>query len=147
MKLGPLILAAGAAGVLAGAGTAAAAAGPSCNLASPARVKSALGLTVKSPSVTRNGPVTVCLFASAPPLLVRFETNETAALFAIGRKSFAQHSEPTKTVSGLGSQAYSSSIGSTNTIVALTNKTELLITGNEPLAKLVALAKLILPSL
>ena len=37
--------------------------------------------------------------------------------------------------------------GKSNTIVVLKNKTELLITANEPLAKLEALAKLILPSL
>ena len=148
MKLVPLLVATGAAAVLAGTGAAAAASGPSCSLASPKRVKSALGLTVASPSVTRNGPVTVCLFASNPPLLVRFQTHETASMFAAGRKGFGQHGEPTKTVNGLGTQAYSSSIGSTsNTIVVLKSTTELLITGNEPLTKLVALAKLILPSL
>ena len=148
MKLVPLVLATGAAAVLASTGTAAAVSGPSCSLASAKRVKSAVGLTVASPSVTKNGPVTVCLFTSTPVLLVRFETNETASMFAVGRKGFGQHGEPTKTVNGLGTEAYSSSIGSTsNTIVVLESKTELLITANEPLAKLVALAKLILPSL
>jgi hypothetical protein len=148
MKLVPLILATGAVTVLATTANAAAVSGPSCNLASAKRVKSALGLTVASPSVTKNGPVTVCLFASSRPLLVRFETNETASLFAFGRTSFGQHGEPTKTVNGLGTQAYSSSIGTTsNTIVVLKNKTELLITANEPLAKLEALATLILPAL
>jgi hypothetical protein len=148
MKLVPLVLATGAAAVLASTGTAAAASGPSCNLASAKRVKAALGLTVASPSATKSGPVTVCLFTSTPPLLVRFETNATESLFAFGRKSFGQHGEPTKTVNGLGTQAYSSSIRSTsNTIVVLKSKTELLITANEPLAKLVTLAKLILPSL
>jgi hypothetical protein len=148
MKLVPLVLATGAAAVLASTGTAAAVSGPSCSLASAKRVKSAVGLTVASPSVTKNGPVTVCLFTSTPVLLVRFETNETASMFAVGRKGFGQHGEPTKTVNGLGTEAYSSSIASTsNTIVVLKSKTELLITANEPLAKLVALAKLILPSL
>ena len=149
MKLVPLVLAIGAAAVLASTGTAAAGSGPSCNLASAKSVKSALGITVRSPSVTKNGPVTVCLFTSTPPLLVRFETNETASLFAFGRKSFGQHGEPTKTVNGLGTQAYSSTLagGKSNTIVVLKNKTELLITANEPLAKLEALAKLILPSM
>jgi len=148
MKLVPLVLATGAAAILASTATAAAASAPSCSLASTSRVKSALGIAVGSPSVTKNGPVTVCLFASAHPLLVRFETDETASLFTAGRKSFGQHGEPTKTVNGLGTQAYSSSIGSTsNTIVVLKNTTELLITSNEPLAKVVALAKLILPSL
>jgi hypothetical protein len=69
-------------------------------------------------------------------------------MFAAGQKSFTQHGQPTKTVNGLGTKAYSSTFaGKTNTIVVLKNKTELLITANEPLAKLEALAKLILPSL
>ncbi len=149
MKLAPLILATGAAAVLASTGAAAAASGPSCGLASATRVKSAVGITVGSPSVTKNGPVTVCEFAGPPPLLVRFQTGETASMFAAGRKSFTQHREPTKTVSGLGTAAYSSSIagGKANTIIVLKNTTELLITASEPLAKLESLAKLILPSL
>ena len=149
MKLVPLVLATGAAAVLASTATAAAASGPSCSLASAKSVKSALGITVASPSVTKNGPVTVCLFTSTSALLVRFETNETASMFAVGRKSFGQHGEPTKTVNGLGTTAYSSTFagGKSNTIVVLKNKTELLITANEPLAKLEALAKVILPSL
>ena len=148
MKFVPLVLATGAAVALAGTGTAAAVSGPSCNLASAKSVKSALGITVGSPSVTKNGPVTVCEFASTSPLLVRFETNESASMFAAGQKSFTQHGQPTKTVNGLGTKAYSSTFaGKTNTIVVLKNKTEMLITANEPLAKLEALAKLILPSL
>jgi hypothetical protein len=148
MKLVPLVVATGAAAVLAGTGVAAAASGPSCDLASAKRVKSTVGITVGAASVTKNGTVTVCFFASSPPLLVRFQTNETQSLFTVGRKGFGQHGEPTKTVTGIGTEAYSSNIGSTsNTIVVLKGKTELLITANEPLAKLVALAKLILPSL
>jgi hypothetical protein len=122
-------------------------AGPSCNLASAKRVKSALGITVGAPLVTRNGPVTVCQFMSKTALLVRFQTNETTALFAYGRKSFAQHGELTKPVGGLGTTAYSSTFGGASTIVVLQGKTELLITSTESLAKVEALAKLILPSL
>jgi hypothetical protein len=122
-------------------------AAPSCNLASAKKVKSALGITVGAPLVTRNGPVTVCQFESKVALLVRFETSETAALFAAGRKSFAQHGAPTKPVSRLGTSAYSSSFGGANTIVVLKGKTELLITSTDSLAQVEALAKLILPSL
>jgi hypothetical protein len=149
MKLVPLVLATGAAGVPASTGTAAAVSRPSCNLVSPKSVKTAIGITVGSPSMTKNATVTVCLFATKSGLLVRFETSETPALFAAGRNSFGQHGEPTKTVNGLGTQAYSSTFagGKSNTIVVLENKTELLITSSEPLAKLEALAKLILPSL
>jgi hypothetical protein len=121
--------------------------GPSCNLASAKRVKSALGITVASPSVTKNRTVTVCQFRSKLGLLVRFETNESASLFAVGRKSFEKHGEATKTVNGLGTKAYSSSAGGFTTIVVLKNNTELLVTAKVSLAKIVALAKLILPSL
>lgn len=121
--------------------------GPSCNLASAKRVKSALGITVASPSATKNRTVTVCQFRSKSGLLVRFQTNESASLFAVGRKSFEKHGEPTKTVNGLGAKAYSSSAGGFTTIVVLKNSTELLITANVSLARIVALAKLILPSL
>jgi hypothetical protein len=143
-----LVLIAGVIVAVAGA-TTATASGPSCRLASAKRVKAALGITVSAPTVTRNGPVTVCEFAAPAPLLVRFETHESTALFAAGRKGFTKHGEPTKTVSGLGSAAYSSSLdgGKSNTIVVLKDATELLITGARPLAKLEALARLIVPAL
>jgi hypothetical protein len=93
--------------------------------------------------------VTVCVFPPPTALLVRFETHETSALYTAGRNSFTKHGEPTKTVHGLGSAAYSSSLagGKSNTIVALKGTTELLVTGTQPLAKLEALAKLILAAL
>jgi hypothetical protein len=123
-------------------------ASPSCSLASATKIKSALGITVSAaPSVTRNGPVTVCQFRVATGLLVRFQTSETAALFAFGRKSFATHGETTRTLNGIGTKAYSSTIGKEVTVVVLQNKTELLILARAPLAKVEALAKLILPSL
>lgn len=123
------------------------AAGLSCSLASPKLVKSALGLVVGAPVVTRNGPVTVCQFETATGLLVRFETNETASLFAFGRKSFTKQGKPTRTVNGIGAKAYTASIGNTTTIVVLQHTTELLIVAQAPAAKLETLAKLILPSL
>ena len=68
-------------------------------------------------------------------------------MFAAGRKSFEKHGAPTKTVNGLGLKAYSSTAGGFTTVVVLKNDTELLVTANVSLAKIVALAKLILPSL
>lgn len=121
--------------------------GSSCNLASAKRVKSALGISVASPSVTKNRTVTVCQFRSNSGLLVRFEADESPSLFAVGRKSFEKHGQATKTVDGLGTRAYSSSAGGFTTIVVLKNNTELLITAKVSLAKVAALAKLILPSL
>jgi hypothetical protein len=124
-----------------------AAAGPSCNVASAKKIKAAIGITVGSASVTRNGPVTVCQFRTATGLLVRFQTSETASMYAFGRKSFGQHGAPTKTVAGIGTKAYSSSFQGANTIVVLQNTTELLVTSSVSLAKIEALARLILPSL
>jgi hypothetical protein len=149
MKLVALIVATGATAVLAGTGAATAATGPSCSLVSAKRVKSALRVTVGSPIATKKGPVTVCGFTGVSPILVRFQTGETAAMFSAGRKSFTTHGEPTETVGGLGDNAFSSSLagGKSNTIVILKHTTELLVTGTEPLAKLEALAKLILPAL
>jgi len=123
------------------------AATPSCSLASASRVKSALGVTVAAPQVTKNGPVTVCQFITASALLVRFQTSETTALYTFGRKSFGKHGVSTKTVSGLGTNAYTASIGKLHTLVVLQGKTELLVQGKTPLPKLEALAKLILPTL
>ena len=123
------------------------AATPSCSLASAARVRSALGVTVASPQVMKNATVTVCQFITTSALLVRFQTAETTQLFAFGRKSFGQHGLPTKTVGGLGTKAYSASTQGSNTLVILQGTTELLVQGRTPLPKLEALAKLILPSL
>jgi hypothetical protein len=123
------------------------AATPPCSLASASRVKSALGITVAAPQVTKNGPVTVCQFITASALLVRFQTSETTALYTFGRQSFGKHGVSTKTVSGLGTSAYSARIGELHTLVVLQGKTELLVQGKTPLPKLEALAKLILPTL
>jgi hypothetical protein len=123
------------------------AAGLPCSLASAAKVRSALGMTVGAAQATRNGPVTVCQFMSGTGLLVRFQTSVSASRFASGRKSFGKQGVSTKTIAGVGSNAYFASIHGTNTLVVLERTTELLITANAPQAKLTALAKLILPSL
>jgi hypothetical protein len=142
-----LIAVSAASGALAAAAPAHAA-GPSCSVASPQKVKAALGITVGPASVTRNGPVTVCeLRTASSGLLVRFQTSETSAMFAFGRKSFAKNGIPTRTVTGIGTKAYSASLQGSTTLVVLQQTTELLVTSTLPLAKLEALARLILPSL
>lgn len=124
-----------------------AAAGSLCSLASAKRVKATIGPVVSTPSSTSNGPVTVCQFTTPAGLLVRFQRNESSAAFAAAKRSFPKHGEPVKSVNGLGSAAYSSTLAHTNTIVVLQNSTELLIVAAAPLTKVTALAKLILPSL
>ena len=112
------------------------------------------GAHVTGPTAQTQGPVTVCSYFSSAPVitvLVRFEVNETVAMFKAGRKSFTAHKEPTVTVPHLGLMAYSSVLGSgkalTSTVVVLTGQTELLVTGTGPLSKALSLTKKVLVKL
>ena len=76
----------------------------------------------------------------------------TSASFASARKSFDAHGEPTKTVTGIGTAAFSSTIGAgpyvTNTFVVRKGSNQLLVTaGHVTLAKIELLAKVVLTSL
>ena len=128
--------------------------GPGCGLVPVSVVDGAYGARVTGPTAQTKGPVTVCSFSSSAPVLyvlVRFEVNETVAMFKAGRKSFTAHKEPTVTVPGLGLMAYSSVFGSgktlTSTVVVLTGQTELLVTGTGPLSKALSLTKKVLAKL
>lgn len=132
----------------------AAAKGPGCGLAPASVVDGVYGAKLTGPTAQTQGPVTVCSFFSVAPVvsvLVRFEVNETVAMFEAGRKSFTEHKEPTRTVPGLGRMAFSSVLGSgntlTSTVVVLSGQTELLVTGTGPLAKALSLAKKVLAKL
>lgn len=125
--------------------------GPSCNLVSPGEIKAVLGVTVTKPSVTADGPVTVCTYTGAKVLLVRFETGMSSADFAEARKGFDANGESTKSFTGLHLPAYSSVLGSgrfaTSTLAVLKGSTELLVTGPFPLTKLVGLVEKTLPAM
>jgi hypothetical protein len=150
-----LVLGAMASSVAWGASAAQAAGkGPGCGLVPASVVDGVYGARLTGPAAQTQGPVTVCSFSSSAPVLyvlVRFEVNETVAMFKAGRKSFTAHKEPTVTVPGLGLMAYSSVFGSgktlTSTVVVLTGKTELLVTGTGPLAKALSLTKKVLAKL
>jgi hypothetical protein len=136
------------------AATAAPAKMPSCSTVSPQLIKSALGLAVPAPQATPNGSVLVCTYgkiAQAKQMIVRFETGESAAAFATGRKQFDAHGEPTTTFAGLGVPAYSSVFGSgvyvNSTLAALKSSTELLVTAPAPLASVAVLVKKTLAAL
>ena len=127
---------------------------PSCALVTATMLKSALGATFAKPTSTSNAPVLVCNFRGLdkiPSLLVRFQVNESASSFRLARKQFDAHGERTKTVTGIGQAAYSSTLGSgafaTNTLVVLKGSTELLVTAPAPLARVEALARKLLPAL
>jgi len=128
--------------------------GPGCGLVPASVVDSIYGASFTGPTAQTKGPVTVCTYFSSAPVvsvLVRFEVNETVAMFKAGRKSFSAHNEPTVTVPGLAQMAYSSVLGSgktlTSTVVVLTGKTELLVTGTGPLSKALSLTKKVLAKL
>lgn len=128
-------------------------AGPSCNIVSLKEISAVLGVRVSKPSVTVNGPVTVCEFGvgGRDSLMVRFATGESRHKFQQARKGFDKNGEPTKTVTGLKLPAYSGVLNfawgkAENTLVVLKGSTELLMTSTQfELPKLVALAKKILP--
>lgn len=120
----------------------------SCGKVSAAEINSSLGITVGTTKVTTVGSSTTCTYSHST-MIVKISGGFSAASFAADRKSFDSHGEPTKTVTGLGSGAFSSTIGAgtyaTNTIVVLKGSTELLITAPQAsLGKIEGLAKTVL---
>jgi hypothetical protein len=103
-----------------------------CALAPASEVSAALGISASNPSTTNNSPVTICTYPGGA--LVRFQTGEDAASFAVGEAGFGQHGESVSDVSGLGDAAYSSSIAGSNTLVTLKGSLEILITSSASLA-------------
>jgi hypothetical protein len=104
-----------------------------CALAPASEVSAALGISASNPITTTNSTVTICTYPGGA--LIRFQTGETAANFAVGKAGFGQHGESVSDVSGLGDAAYSSSLASTNTLVALKGSIEILISSSASLAK------------
>jgi hypothetical protein len=124
---------------------------PSCTTVTPAKIKTALGIVVKSPSVTKGGTGTTCMYAPNS-MIVQLGGGFSKASLKTVKASFNQHSEPTTTVTGIGDAAFTSTLGSgkyaTNTIVVDKGSTELLITvPMVSLTKVEALAKAILPAM
>jgi hypothetical protein len=123
----------------------------SCSKVSATEIKKALGITVGTTKVTTVGSSTTCTYTHST-MTVKISAGFSSASFTTDRKSFDSHGEPTKTVSGLGSSAFSSTIGSgsyaTNTVVVLKGSTELLITATQVnLAKVEGLAKTVLSAI
>ena len=132
------------------------AAAVSCALAPAAQVGAALGITVGAPTPEDNGSVTVCTYqqtGGSGQVIVRFQTGMTPASFSANEAQFTANGETTTPVSGLGDQAYSSTIGGggsapeVNTIVVLKGSNEILITGPASQAQVQSLATALLPKL
>jgi hypothetical protein len=121
-----------------------------CSLVSADQVASTLGVQALGPTSQPNGQVTVCLYASsANPnnTTIRYETGMSASDFTTAQAQFDQNGEKTTPVNGIGDKAYSSSIGSVNTLVVLKGQNEVLISAPASLAKITALANQIVPKL
>ncbi len=124
--------------------------GLSCDLVSPAEIKAVLGATVAKPDVHVFGKLTMCSYSGDKSVLIRFETGMSRGSFATENES-ARNGAHMKPFSGLGLPAYSQVIGSGpsafGTIAALKGSTELLVTGQFPVARIEVLVKRILPDI
>jgi hypothetical protein len=112
-------------------GTAAAAGDPgpksaSCDLASPADIKTTLGLDVAAPTSTVNDTVTMCQYGPVPggtrSVILRIDTASSAEKFQQTRDGYASQQMTTTDYPGFGDQAYTNTISAigitTNTLVA-----------------------------
>jgi hypothetical protein len=111
---------------------------PACPTA--ATIKTELGLDVKEATIEGNAPVRVCQFApggTTGSAIVRFQGKEDAQQFATAKQIFKDSGQPVTDVTGLGDEAYSSTLGSSkiviNTIVARKGSLEVLITSQASL--------------
>ncbi len=125
-----------------------------CALAPASTVNAALGTAVGAPQSDVNGSVTVCTYKSINPpqsVIVRIDTSTNASAFVASKSQFVTQGETTTPVSGLGDQAFSSTLSAgsitNSTIVVLKGSASLLITGSASLAQVEALATQLLPHL
>jgi hypothetical protein len=107
----------------------------SCDLATPALIKQTLGLDVGAGTANDNGSVTVCTYppaaGSTHTVLIRFETDSSAAAFKAARDSYAPQNMQTADFPGFVDEAYTNSISAlnitTNTLVARKGSLEILM--------------------
>lgn len=121
-----------------------------CDVVAPADIQSQLGLAVRSPERSVHGAVVVCTYAAAaglqdPGVSIHVDTASDAARFAASRTTFADDGETTQTLSGLGTEAFSSSVHSdgrvVSTVVARSGSMQLWITAGSPLPQVETLAR------
>jgi hypothetical protein len=111
----------------------------SCSLAPAALVKSTLNIDVSPPAEVANGAATECTYLSGiggTTVTVRLQTGDGADAFAIGRRGFDDGGQPTSDVTGLGDEAYKSSVEFgdvvTNTLVARKGTVEVYVEAAAP---------------
>ena len=98
---------------------------PTCAAVSPALIKQTLNLDVSAPTQVAEDTSVECTYPSGVgnhSVIVRFETEQGIVSFADRRRSSDADGQPTSDVSGVGDEAYSSSVEFgdtvTNTLVA-----------------------------
>jgi hypothetical protein len=116
--------------------------GPSCALAPASLVNATLGVSMNNPTETVNSVVTVCNYApgsGSGGVTVRFQTNEDAAGFEVGKSGFTDSDQPVTDIPGFFDQAFSSTLGRgeivVNTVVARQGSVEILVTSHATIDK------------
>lgn len=105
-------------------------------------VNSALGTDLADPVQNAAGNTTVCQFngKKAGAVMIRVQTDDTAAGFAAERGTFDKTGQPTKAVAGFGDEAYTSTkhmplgLPDMNTLVARKGHVEILVTASASIA-------------
>ena len=124
-------------------------AAPSCGKVTPL-IKPTLGVTVKAPTVVRNGHVYECIFGTpgTKTVMVNFQNDMSPAKLKLMRGVFGGHS--TSTFSHLGLPAFSSVSGAGSArnagLVVLKGQTAVEVFWGGPLARIADLMRRILPS-
>jgi hypothetical protein len=130
-------------------------------LLSPDAVSKIVGFTVKPPVAAGTGPVVLCTFtpqdlassSAVGAVVIRKETQVTAASFAAARKVLEAGAQATTDLPGIGDEAYASTYGAgtfgADTVVVRKGTSDVLVTlsgGNVTLDKAKALALLAITS-
>ena len=113
----------------------AAAAQVNCDLAPASLVNSALGTDLGAPSQTTAGSATACEYkgTKAGAVEIRIQTGDSAAMFAVERKSFDATGQRTKSYPGFGDEAFTNvkhmplSLPDVNTLVTRQGSVEILV--------------------
>lgn len=127
---------------------------PTCNTATPAMIKKALGIVVAAPRRSAAGKSFLCEYASAKSSLavvIQYNLAGSNSNYKTVRAGFDGNSEPTtplRSLRGLANEAFTASLGTgalaQHSVVALQKKLEVDIASSAAIPKLVALMRQIL---
>jgi hypothetical protein len=106
-------------------------------------VNPALGTDLADPVQNAAGNATVCQFngTKAGAVMIRVQTDDTAAGFAAERTTFDKSGQPTKDIAGFGDEAYANTkhmplgLPDVNTLVARKGQVEILVSASASIAR------------